>query len=60
MVSSAVEEQRRAMFRGFLRGVSEEEAAVQSASPFPVRYVHVFRPLGGGLPLPKLSTKFQL
>lgn len=60
MVSSAVEEQRRAMFRGFLRGVSEKEAAVQSTSPFPIRYVHMFKPLGDDLPLPKLSTKFQL
>lgn len=60
MISSAVEEQKRAMFKGLLRGVSEKEAAVQSASPFPIRYVHVFRPLGGDLPLPKLSTKFQL
>lgn len=60
MVSSAVEVQKRAMFRGLLRGVSEKEAAVQNASPFPNRYVHVFRPLGGDLSLPKLSTKFQL
>lgn len=48
------------MSRGFLKGVSVKEAAVQSASLCPIRYAHVFRPVGGNLPFPWLLTKFQL